>query len=492
MAIPKIMGSETEYGIIVPGSPESSPVLTSSLLVDAFAGSNRRVLWDYAGESPLRDARGFDMPGREGYLDEEMRPADVVLSNGGRFYVDHAHPEYSTPECADALELVRFDKAGERTLAMAADRAFELTGTRVVVYKNNTDGKGSSYGTHENYLVSRATPFERITRDFMSFLVSRQIICGAGLLGRGSDGSRPDFRLSQRADFFEQQVGLETTANRPIINTRDEPHADPEKYRRLHVIAGDANMCEVASFLKFGTAALTLGMIEDDAVGEGLALRSPVAALHAISRDPFLKERFALADGREVRAIDLQWAYFERAKSYLQRREVDPVTAEVVSRWEGVLTRLGQDPSCLMRELDWVAKLSLLTAMRERDGLNWNHPKLHMADLQYHDVRRDRGLYYRLEAAGRIERMVGESEIARAVEDPPLTTRAYFRGRCVAKYPKAVAAVGWDAIVFDTGETALKRVPMAEPGRGGRSQVGDLLDACEEAGDLVDALSRLD
>ena len=288
MAIPKVFGIETEYGITAAGSPDFNPVLASSILISTYAGSLRRIRWDYEQESPLRDARGFEpVPAREG-TDEDLGLANVILPNGSRYYVDHAHPEYSTPECITPRDLVVHDKAGERILERSlAEVARELpTGPKLSIYKNNSDGKGNSYGTHENYLVDRATPFGDIVRDLTPFFVSRQVFTGAGKVGveAWEEPGQTNYQLTQRADFFETEVGLETTLKRPIINTRDEPHADPEKYRRLHVIVGDANMCEVATFLKIGTTAIVLKMIEDRFLPD-LSIKNPVAALHAVSRD---------------------------------------------------------------------------------------------------------------------------------------------------------------------------------------------------------------
>ncbi|MGH2578932.1 MAG: proteasome accessory factor PafA2 family protein, partial [Actinomycetota bacterium] len=253
MAITKVMGIETEYGITVPGAPDSNPVLASSLLVNAFSGRGRKVRWDYEEESPLRDARGFEAAREpETPAEDDLGLANVILTNGARYYVDHAHPEYSSPECLDPRTLVAYDKAGERILAESARRAAELApgGRRIQVYKNNTDGKGTSYGTHENFLVDRATPFARIVRDLTPFLVTRQVFAGSGSMVRDHHDGSVAYQIAQRSQFFEVEVGLETTLKRPIINTRDEPHADPERYRRLHVIIGDANMNEVATFLK--------------------------------------------------------------------------------------------------------------------------------------------------------------------------------------------------------------------------------------------------
>ncbi len=492
MAIDKIFGTETEYGIAAAGAPEFNPVLSSSVLISTYAGSLRRIRWDYEQESPLRDARGFEpVQAREG-TDEDLGLANVILPNGARYYVDHAHPEYSTPECRTPRELVIHDKAGERVLERSLDEVGRQLpgGARLSIYKNNTDGKGNSYGTHENYLVDRSTPFGDIVRDFTPFLVSRQVFCGAGKLGaeaQWDDRGRAIYQLTQRADFFETEVGLETTLKRPIINTRDEPHADPDKYRRLHVIIGDANMCEVAQFLKLGTTALVLKMIEDAFLPD-LTISGPVQALHGVSRDITCTQTFSLADGRRLSAVQLQWEYFEHARKYVDREDDTPENRQVLDRWEVVLGALEADPLSLHRELDWVAKHRLLEAYRERDGLAWNDPKLRAIDLQYHDVRRDKGLYYRLEATGKVDRIATDEQIERAVMEPPEDTRAYFRGRCISKYPDAIAAASWDSLIMDIGSDALQRIPMREPLRGTKEHVEDLLAQAEDAAALVGLL----
>ncbi len=382
-------------------------------------------------------------------------------------------------------------------MAEAAARASATPGsTAIQLYKNNTDNKGASYGCHENYLMNRATPFADIVRHLTPFFVSRQVICGAGRVGRGADGREEGFQISQRADFFEVEVGLETTLKRPIINTRDEPHADPEKYRRLHVIIGDANMSEISSYLKLGTTALVLAMIEDRFLAGDLSVEAPVAELRAISHDPSCRHLVALRDGRRMTGVQLQMEYLELARKYTEDRfgaDVDAATADVLDRWESVLTRLAEDPMLTARELDWVAKLELLEGYRARDGLSWNHPRLQLVDLQYSDVRADRGLYNRLAARGRMTRLLDEADVARAVEYPPEDTRAYFRGRCLRQYPEAVAAASWDSVIFDIpGRESLQRVPTLEPLRGTRAHVGDLLDRCETASELVAALTGQD
>ncbi|HEV2907262.1 MAG TPA: depupylase/deamidase Dop [Actinomycetota bacterium] len=492
MAIPKVMGIETEYGISGPGTADFNPVLASSLLINSYAGSLRRIRWDYEQESPLRDARGFEPVQEREPNEEDLGLANVILPNGARYYVDHAHPEYSTPECAGARDLVIHDKAGERILERSLELAQEVLppGERMAIYKNNTDGKGNSYGCHENYLVDRRTSFAGIVRDLMPFFVTRQVYTGAGKVSAESsqaDAENVVFQLSQRADFFEAEIGLETTLKRPIINTRDEPHADPEKYRRLHVIVGDANMSEISTFLKLGTTALVLKMIEDEFLPD-LSLDNPVAALHVISWDPTLKTTVPMADGRQVTAVELQWEYLDHAKKYAKEHDPTSANLDVLQAWEATLTALEEDPMNLARELDWVVKYRLLEAYRERDGLDWRDPKLALIDLQYHDVRRDRGLYYKLVAGGKVDRMVTDAEVELAVGQPPEDTRAYFRGNCIQKYPNSIMAASWDSVIFETGREALQRVPMREPLRGTREHVEHLLAQAEDAASLVEQL----
>ncbi len=279
MAIRKVMGTETEFGIQIRNRPDFNPALASALVVNSFPGRRIRVQWSYEEESPGRDARGFGVAGYD-YPDPDSALVNAVLSNGARLYVDHAHPEYSGPECFDPLEGALHDKAGE----LAAVEAMRLaqptlpTGQVLKLYKNNSDGKGNSYGSHENYLLDRATPFGQIVRHLTPFFVTRQIFTGSGKVG--SENGRPDvdYQITQRADFFEEQVGLETTLKRPIVNTRDEPHGDPSKYRRLHVIIGDATQSEVQNFLKLGVTAIFLAAVEDGALPDSFELDDPVAS----------------------------------------------------------------------------------------------------------------------------------------------------------------------------------------------------------------------
>lgn len=493
MAIPKVMGIETEYGIIAKGGEDANPILASSILINSFASPRlKRVRWDYEEESPLRDARGFERAGTE-VPEDEGALVSVILENGARYYVDHAHPEYCTPECTNARDLVVHDKAGERVLeaSLRASGGVLAADQRILVYKNNSDGKGNSYGCHENYLMSRATAFSSIVKNLMPFLVSRQIFSGAGKVGAEGPaaGDPVRYQISQRADFFEVEVGLETTFKRPIINTRDEPHADPEKYRRLHVIVGDANMSEIATFLKAGTTSLVLQMIEDEYITADLSLAEPVSALRAISQDPTCKVRITLAAGRTITPVDLQWEYLDWTKKYLADKEVDEVTAEVVTRWEQVLAGLESDPMELAGQLDWVAKLSMIRAYQDHHGLDWWDPKLALVDLQYHDVRTDKGVFYKMAAQGQIESLVSEEDIRRAVMKPPGDTRAYFRGSVLRKFSSDITAASWDGIMFDTGAETLKKVSMMEPLKGTESATRRLIESAATAGDLLQALN---
>jgi proteasome accessory factor PafA2 len=500
VATPKICGIETEYGILIRGADDSNPVSASSLLINAYlstleAARGRRaprVGWDFDDEQPGNDARG------EAVLaslapEVETHLVNAVLTNGARYYVDHAHPEFSAPECVDALEALRYDRAGEEILrrSMAAASATLPEGQEVVVYKNNSDGKGNSYGCHENYLLDRATPFQRIVTHATTHLVTRQIFTGAGKVGSEAPGTRRDevgFQLTQRADFFEEEVGLETTLKRPIINTRDEPHADAQKYRRLHVIAGDANMAEVATFLKLGTTAIVLAMVDDDATGEALPLAHPVAAMQRVSRDVGLSEPLAMADGRSMTALEIQWELVSRARRYAEQRGLEAVGEEVgkqvLDRWESVLAGLERDPSMLASQLDWVAKLRLFDGYRERHGLEWDDPRLAAMDLQYHDMRPGKSLAERLQ----LERLVDPDDVLRAVHAPPEHTRAYFRGRCLERFADDIVSANWDSVVFDVGGPSLQRVPMLEPSRGTAATVGELIDDAASAADLIERL----
>ena len=365
-------------------------------------------------------------------------------------------------------------------------------GQEIAVYKNNSDRKGNSYGTHENYLMDRAVPFARIVQHVIPHFVTRQIYTGAGKVGTeasSTGGVEVTYQLTQRADFFEEEVGLETTLKRPIVNTRDEPHCDAQKYRRLHVIVGDANLAEVSTLLKVGVTAIVLAMIEDDFFGErDFTLDAPVQAMRRVSYDLSLKEPLALADGRRMSALEIQWEHLDLAKKYAEDRGLEcvgeSVGADVLQRWEAVLSALETDPSSLATQLDWVAKHQIINGYRERHDLSWSDPKLAAMDLQYHDVRPGRSLFAKLP----MERVTTEDEVLEAMTEPPTTTRAYFRGKCLQRWASSIAAANWDSMVFDLGSDPLKRVGMMEPLKGTAAMVDRLLEGCSSPAELVERL----
>jgi proteasome accessory factor PafA2 len=517
VSVHRVMGTETEYGIIAPALPSANPTLLSSQVVNAYAATLREGLgnlagtrWDYTDETPLTDARGFrvdrasahpsqltDEPPEltaEQIALERGEPAEaavlmnLVLNNGARLYVDHAHPEYSSPEVTNPLDAVLWDRAGDHVAVAAMERIGTTPGfSPVILYKNNTDNKSVSYGSHENYLVPRSVPFSKLAEALIPFFVSRQVICGAGRVGKGPLNQEPGFQISQRADFFENEIGLETTVRRPIINTRDEPHAVAEKYRRLHVIIGDANLNEVSNYLKLGTTSLVLALVE-----QGLApaptLEDPVQALRTISHDPTLKATVRLADGRSITGLELQELYCEAVLDAVPAG-ADEQTRDVVDRWRALLETLRREPMEAARQVDWIAKLKVLEAYRARDGLPWTSPRLALVDLQYADLRPEKGIYQRLARRGDVELLVHPEDVARAAVQPPRDTRAYFRGRCISEYPAEVVGASWDSLIFElAGERRLQRVQTREPLRGTATLTEELFDM---AADAEDFLARL-
>ncbi|HYL79548.1 MAG TPA: depupylase/deamidase Dop [Candidatus Acidoferrum sp.] len=492
MAIDKIMGSETELGITTRDAAGFDPVGSSIFLINALPGGPPRAMWDYAGENPLLDARGFEVSGeRERPSQQDNRAINKVLLNGGRLYVDGAHPEYSTPETTNARDLELFDKAGERIVdrCRAAANQKLPPPQQLLVYKNNSDGKGNSYGYHENYLVARSVPFERLVEGLTPFLVSRIVICGAGKVGAENGTDPCDYQISQRAYFFETLIGLDTMAKRPIINTRDEPHADEEKYRRLHVIVGDANMSEITTYLKVGITAIVLAMVEDDFLRKDLALEDPVRAIKEISHDPTCRRTVRLKRGVEVSAVELQREYLACALDYYATAEQSPQVSDLLERWQSVLDRLAEDPQACGRELDWVIKRELITSYMTRKDIGFGDQRLSLLDLQYHDLRQDKGLYFTLEREGYVDRLLNDAEILQAMTQPPTDTRAYFRGMCLHKFPEQTYGASWSSILLDTGESTVKKIPMAEPGRGTRKLVGDILERSESVADLLERLA---
>jgi proteasome accessory factor A len=404
MLPPRIFGLESEYGLI-------------------FSPNGRVYL-------PMEKILGYIFEG----LIPNSWPSNAFLCNGARFYQDTGcHPEYSTPECDHLHDLVVHDKAGERLLEAClpmAERRLREEGLvgEIYVFKNNTDSMGNTYGCHENYLMRRDLDFWKVTEQIIPFFVSRQIYAGAGKVLKVS--GRPHFFLSQRAQHIHEKTSSSTTSSRSIINTRDEPHADAEKYRRLHIIVGDSNMSELSTYLKVGATAVVLSMIEEGYTVKGMELEDPVKAIRDISRDPQLKKRVRLEDGRELTALEIQMTYLERAQAYLAAMgsSADETAKDLVEYWGSVLERLAVNPMQLATELDWVIKKNLMESFIEKKKCGWDDPRVALMDLQYHDVKRDRGLYYLLERQGLVERVATEQEIQHAMAAPPQTTRAKVRG----------------------------------------------------------------
>ncbi|HEX9856155.1 MAG TPA: Pup--protein ligase [Acidimicrobiia bacterium] len=407
------------------------------------------------------------------------RSSNVFLENGARLYLDvGSHPEYATPECDSLYDVVRHDKAGERILEgllRSAEGRLEEEGIRgqIYLFKNNTDSAGNSYGCHENYLVGRQGDFQRIIDTLIPFFVTRQIYAGAGKLLQTARGTV--FCLAQRAEHIWEGISSATTRSRPIINTRDEPHADAERYRRLHVIAGDSNMSEYITYVKVGTTAALLQMLEDDVVFRDLSLENPIRAIREISHDVTCRRRVRLANGRELSALDVQWEYLERAMRYARTTGFPPEVERAVGMWESLLTGLEKDPMSLHRECDWVAKYRLIEEYRARHQLSLSSPKLALVDLTYHDVTRDRGLYYMLEHRGMVERVVTDRDIATAMTEPPATTRAKLRGDFIkaAKARKRDFTVDW--VHLKLNDQAQRTVLCKDPFRAVDERVEKLI-----------------
>jgi proteasome accessory factor A len=473
------------------------PITASSIIVNAYAQQGRtRINWDFHGETPQLDARG--LVGLTSFAPVvETHLANTVLTNGARLYVDHAHPEYSSPECRSPLEATLYDLAGEEVMRRAVIVANESLDPEyaITLYKNNSDGKGNSYGTHENYLVSRDVDFSNVIRAMVPHFVSRQIVVGAGKVGAETDrglDANPAFQLSQRAEFFEEVVGLETTLKRPIINTRDEPHSDAERFRRLHVIVGDANLSQVATLVKLGSTALLLAALEDDGLQRFPSPpRNPVRAVRAFALDPSLKTVEICEDNQWRSAWDIQDQLWHVANTYVTRSGGEAVGDErevalVLREWREMLDGVRDNSDAVADRVDWVAKLRIVNGIRERHGLRAHDAKLRAIDLQYHDLRPEKSLSRR---AG-LKKLLQDDEIHEAVHNPPRTTRAYFRGQCVARYPDQIAAANWDSVVFDLGKGPLQRVPMMDPLRGTAALTQGLLEVSSTADELLHALDR--
>jgi len=496
MSVRRVMGIESEFGISNPRDSSANPMLLSSQVVNAYGNEVmpnriRRMRWDYDVESPLRDARGFDMSRAEAdpsqLTDDDYGLVNLVLPNGARYYVDHAHPEYASPEVTNPFDAALWDCAGDRIIERSARLASSLTGDLITVYKNNTDGKGVSYGTHENYQVLREVPFTDLIKFLTPFFVTRCVFAGAGRVGLGQEDIEPGFQISQRADFFEAEVGLETTLRRPIINTRDEPHADPDMFRRLHVIIGDANMSQKINYLKMGTTAIVLSMIEAGFLELDFELYDAVTSMHLVSHDYKFETKQRMRDGSEKSALDIQKHYQQSAVKFLaETSESDEMAHDVVTQWGRILGALEHDPMSLVSEVDWITKLSVLNGYRNRDHLLWNDSRLAAIDIQFADLRPDKGLARVLQQKGKMDLLFSEEQVAHAVANPPIDTRAYFRGSCVSKYVDQVAAASWDSVILDLGpDVPLKRISTPDARGGTQAAAASLFEHSELAGDLL-------
>jgi proteasome accessory factor A len=410
------------------------------------------------------------------------RSSNVFLENGARLYLDvGSHPEYATPECDSPRQVLIHDKAGERiveelVVAAEARLAEEGIAGRISLFKNNTDSAGNSYGCHENYLVARVGEFQRLAEALIPFLVSRQVFAGAGKVLQTPRGAV--FCLSQRAEHIWEGVSSATTRSRPIINTRDEPHADAERFRRLHVIVGDSNMSEYTGWLKVATCDLLLQMLEDQVVVRDLTLDNPIRAIREISQDVTGTRRVRLANGREMSALEIQEVYLERVERYVESSpHADEEAKRVVGEWRHVLEHLVSDPMALGRQLDWVAKHQLIEHYRAKHDLALAHPKVAMLDLAYHDVVRERGLYQLLVRQGRVQTLLDEDEITAAMTEPPATTRAALRGRFIREAKAARRDYTVDWVHLKLNDQAQRTVLCKDPFRSEDDRVDRLIAA---------------
>ena len=496
MAIVKVSGIETEYGILLSGA-EVDPITASSLIVSAYKDSSWAFAsFDASHESPSRDARGVNL---DDYLDPviDSKMINTVLSNGARYYVDHAHPEYSSPECATIRDAVLFDVAGEFILRESMNKANERLpqGVRIDLYKNNSDGKGNSYGCHENYLIDRQLPFAKLAAFITTHFVTRQVFCGSGKVGHETPTGVVDqsgFQISQRADFFEELVGLETTMKRPIVNTRDEPHCDAQKYRRLHVIVGDANMSQFATYLKLGTTALVLSMVEDGMFPQHLLIAHPVHAIKQISRDISMTEQVLMADGSRMTALAIQGELCAAARAYVEKSAYCGIShdeaQQILLDWEQTLHLLVAQPSSLVKKIDWIAKLQLVNGTRKRHSLPDSDSRLKAIDLMYHSLNQEVCLATKLS----LHELFDHKSIAQAAQQPPDTTRAFFRGRVVDKWFKHIVNANWDSIVFDVANRPLQKVYMNEPLKGTRELTETIINSSTTVEELLALLGQQD
>ena len=478
MSIPKLAGLETEFAIVARETLHSCSQLVASYGL-LLSGADDTPI-DYESEAPCFASIGH---------------ADRMLVNGARFYVDHAHPEYSTPESIDPLQVVQLDMAGTEIVRRCAEIANRSRSPddQIRLYKNNSDHLGNSYGCHENYLME-AGVFELMFGErqdlifdyVLPFLISRIVFTGAGKVG-AENGSEPvPYQLSQRADFFEELIGLQTTSRRPIVNTRDEPHADPARFRRLHVIAGDANRCPYASWLKIGTMQIFLRMLEDDALGGSFRLSNPLKAVRQVSHDDTLDQLVDMADGGKLTGVQLQLGFFEKAQQYFTGNHANESEKEIMEAWEHTLVALNNRPWSLLGKLDWVTKRQILTTIISQEKWEWNDPRVHLLDIKYHALDPNESLFALAEELGVIVYPPGfdPAAIRRYLLAPPSDTRAYLRGRCIAKYAAEIRSIDWEEVNFKS--VSLK---MDDPLAWNKQAVEEVFRKTSSPEELVLALS---
>lgn len=518
----RVMGTETEYGVIAPGS-ELTPTQLSAAVVtamgealDELGSASAAAPWDYLHERPLDDARGFSMRRADAHASQLTHEGtsvaagasvagshasagarsangrilmNSVLGNGARFYVDHAHPEYSSPETTNSYDAAVWDQAGDRLASAAARYASERIGHEVILHKNNVDGKGASYGTHENYLTPRALPFDALVAGLLPFFASRHIVCGSGRVGLGQFGEQPGFQISQRADYFEQRVGLETTLRRPLVNTRDEPHAQQQRFRRLHVIVGDANCWGISTQVRLGATTWVLRLIEAGRA-PGIELADPVPAIKVFSHDPSLRATVATVDGRSLSGLDIQEMFLEAAEDWAAEEQSEDVHVaperDALVLWRRIVDALRADDPVADRLIEWRGKYSLLRAYAARGGLDaadpatWDADQLKLIDLQWSDLRAGKGLAWALERAGKTETVLAGADIEAARTTPPATTRAWARGQAVTTFGSRLTSASWESLTFDV-DGRIERVDMPVPWAATKHEVSttSLAEFCE-------------
>ena len=506
----RFMGTEIEYGIIgkLNSNDETNPIQTSNALIDAFSHnhkySSRRPRWDYQDESPLTDVRGFVLPRNDAdsslLTDIADAYTNLVLTNGGRYYVDHAHPEYSSPECTNPVDAMKFEMAGDQIIMKSLRELKNLyPDNSIKIYKNNTDGKGASYGAHENYLVKREIPFSKIVQALTPFFILRQIFVGSGRVGLGQFSEIPGFQISQRSDFFETEVGLETTLKRPIINTRDEPHSDASKFRRLHVIIGDSNRSQVSTYLKLALTSIILDMIENDFTSEFPIFRKPVTALRSTSHDIDFVRKYEFSNRPDMNILELADQILDTMQNFCtQFNRMDDQTRDALVLVTRILSefRLGKlDSPFLVENVEWCAKYHILDKYRSRNRVDWDDPRLRYLDIQWSEIGGTSNMFEELEKQSIHRIMVDPSIIVRAAETPPENTRAFLRGKLIEHFGADIISASWDSIVIETDPLEpLQRISLMDPFWGTSQDAKKILSRLGEpqysAADLVADLSK--